>query len=130
MTAKVIVDKALVMLSHVNMAGAVDENRESRYYGLAPAYLTLLQYEIASLQNRPAVNMQVTDLVEPLAIDDDTALRMMPAGLAMYFALIDRDDACYNHFSSLYYESLIPSVKPDEIFIEDYYGVRADPTFR
>jgi len=44
--------------------------------------------------------------------------------------LIDRDDACYNHFSSLYYESLVPSVRPDEIFIEDYYGVRADPTFR
>jgi hypothetical protein len=130
MTAKTIVDKALLMLSHGNMAGVVDENRESRYYGLAPAYLTLLQYEIASLANLPAVNMQVSSLDKELALDGDTALRLMPAGLAMYFALIDRDDACYNHFSKLYYESLVPSVRPDEVKLEDTYGVSGDPTMR
>jgi len=130
MTAKTIVDKALAMLAHVNTSGAVDQNRESRYYGIAPAYLTLLQYEIASLQNIPAYNIQLTSLAQPLAIDDDTALRIMPAGLAMYFALIDRDDALYNHFSKLYYESLIPSIKPDEVKINDYYGVLTDPTMR
>lgn len=128
MTAKTIADAALQLLSHVNQAGSVDETRESRYYGLAPAYLTLLQYEIAALQNLPAVNMQVTGPDAVLSIDDDTALRLMPTGLAMYYALIDGDEACYSHFSKLYYEGLLPSLKPDESKIIDYYGVTSDPT--
>lgn len=130
MTAKIVVDQALRLLTHVNAAGAVDENREARYYGVAPGYLTLLQYEVAALQNRPAQGMAVNTLGDSLALDDDTALRLLPAGLAMYFALADRDDAAYNHFSKLYYGELVPSIKPGEVFLTDYYGARCDPTMR
>lgn len=130
MTAKEVTSMALELLSRVGQTGSVDETRQSRYYGIAPAYLTLMQYEIASLMNLSAVGMKVTDITAALKIDDDTAARVMPAGLAMYFALTDGDAACYDHFAKLYYNSLLPSLKPDESGIVDYYGVAGDPTMR
>ena len=51
----------------------------------------------------------------------------MPAGLAMYFALIDRDAEMYNHFSSLYYEKLLPTVKTGEVNIRECYLSPHDP---
>lgn len=130
MTAKEITAMALELLSRVGQSGSLDETRQSRYYGIAPAYLTLMQYEIASLKNLPATGMQVADIDAQLKIDDDTAARVMPSGLAMYFALTDGDAACYDHFAKLYYNFLLPSLKPDECGLTDYYGVAGDPTMR
>lgn len=130
MTAKTIADAALALMAHANSAGAVDENRESRYYGLAPAYITVLQDELALALNMDAVPQPVTNLSQTLEVDGDSAARVMPAGLAMHFALIDRDADKYNYFTELYYGRLLPSVKPDESQLTDAYSVAGDPTMQ
>lgn len=137
-TAKTVVEQALTLLGHVDAAGAVNESRESRYYGAAPAYLTVLQLELARAEgagNAPGETAQenlpgaVTSLDEPIQLQDETALKTLPAGLAMYFALIDRDTELYNHFSRVYYGSFVPSARPDETSIIDHYHALDDPYF-
>lgn len=130
MKGKAIVFTALRALNHTNGSGAVDENRESRYFGIAPAFLTLLQNEIAARRGDAQTPAPLASLADDLALDDDTAARVLPAGLAMLFALADRDGDVYNHFSQLYYGSLLPSVQPGEVLLADSYGVRNDGTFQ
>lgn len=127
--AKYVISAALKLTAHANESGDVDESRESRYYGLAPAYLTLLQSELALCENLP-VPSPVTGPDDTLAVSDETAVKTLPAGLAMYFALIDRDSELYNHFSRIYYSSLMPSARAAETTLNDVYGVLQDPSFQ
>lgn len=129
MKAKAIVTEALRLTAHTNAAGMVDLNRESRYYGLAPAYLTILQTELAQVQGA-ATPEPVENLEQELAADDGTAMRVLPAGLAMYFALIDRDSDQYNHFAGDYYDRLLPAARPDAFPLTDAYGAAGDPTMQ
>lgn len=126
-TAKDAVVAALKLAGHMNVLGAVDENKDSRYFGAAPAYLTILSSEIAAAENR-ALPAPVSGLDDNLPVSDDSAARVLPFGLAMYFSLIDRDSELYNFFSQLYYEKLLPSVKTDEVPITDSYDVKNDDT--
>jgi hypothetical protein len=134
--AKDAVISALKLMGIVNSYGVVDENGCSKYFGVAPAYLNILVREIATAENTQAIqalqavssNIQGLDSV--LDISDDSATRVLPFGLAMYFAVIDRDSELYNHFSQLYYGTLLPSVKADEVIIQDYYGVTSDRTLQ
>jgi hypothetical protein len=71
----------------------------------------------------------IIDLEQDLGLDD-VAVRLLPAGLVMYFALIDHDTALYNHYAQLYYERLLPQIKLDEILLEDYYCLRSDNSFK
>lgn len=123
-------DAALSLMAYVNSAGAVDENREARYYGLAPAYITVIQDELAAALNMSAVPRPVTELSQVLEVDDDSAARVMPAGLAMCFSLVDREPDKYNYFTDLYYGRLLPSVKPDETQLTDAYSAAGDPTMQ
>lgn len=125
-TAKDAACAALKLCGHVNSMGTVDDNRESKYIGLAPAYLTILVREIGEAENSASAAGPVTDMNSVLSVSDDSAVRVLPFGLAMYFALIDRDSELYNYFSELYYEKLLPSIRPDETAIQDYYGVLGD----
>jgi len=123
------VKAALIMAAHLNISGAIDESRQSRYYGTAAAYLNVLQYEISSYCNLPPP-VPISDLEQDLGLDNEVAARLLPAGLVMYFALIDRDTALYNHYAELYYERLLPQIKLDEILLEDYYCMRSDNSFQ
>lgn len=127
--AKTVVDLALKLLGRVNTAGAVEENRESRYYGMAPAFLTVLQQELSGFENTGAAP-RVEELSQILSVSDETALKAMPAGLAMYFSLIDRDSGLYDQFSQIYYGNYLPQMKADETAISDYYGVLTDDTLQ
>lgn len=127
--AKEVVDAALKLICHVGELGAVDANRESRYYGVAPSYLTVLQYELAEYENAPQPK-PISDLSQQIELSDETALKVMPVGLAMYFALIDRDAALYNHFSTTYYGRLVPSIKAAEVPLAECYIKLGDPMMR
>lgn len=127
--AKEIADAALKLICHVGELGAIDKNRESRYYGLAPSYITVLQYELSEYENAPQP-LPIENLEQEIDLSDKTALKVMPIGLAMYFALIDRDADLYNHFSSLYYEKLVPSIKTAEVKISECYIFPNDPMLR
>jgi hypothetical protein len=128
--AKQVAECALKLLGHVGGAGAVDENEQSKYYGLAPAYISVLQYELSLMENQASLPEPVMDLDTELSVSDSTALKIMPAGLAMYFALIDCDTASYSHFSQLYYGSFTQSIKPAETAIQDYYMLSSDTALR
>lgn len=128
-TAKEAVELALGLTGHIGTAGAIDKNREARYYGVAPSFLTVLQYELAAREGAP-VPQAVANLSQLLELSDETARRVLPAGLAMYFALLDRDAALYNHFKSCYYEQLAPSVRAAETTVADCYLEPGDPMMR
>jgi hypothetical protein len=128
-SAKDVTDAALKLICHVNDMGAIDRNRESRFYGVAPAYLTVLQYELAEFEGAPPP-LPISALSQNIGLSDETALKVMPEGLAMYFALIDRDAALYNHFSQSYYGTLIPAIKVAETRLHECYIRRGDPLFR
>jgi hypothetical protein len=127
--ANEVVDAALRLICHVGEMGAIDKNREGRYYGVAPSYLTVLQYELAEYENAPQP-LPVSSLSQELGLSDETALKVMPVGLAMYFALIDRDAALYNHFSNSYYGELAPSIKAAETPLTECYLEHGDPMMR
>ncbi|HEX3026805.1 MAG TPA: hypothetical protein VHR42_06220 [Clostridia bacterium] len=129
-TGKNMVDQALRLIGHVNAQGAINENRESKYYAVALSYLTVLQYELLNRENSSAVPVPVSDLNDNLLVSDETAYKVIPSGLAMYFSLIDRDTDNYNHFSTVYYNNLLPLIKPDNVVIEDYYGISSDSSFQ
>lgn len=124
--AKEVVDAALKLMCHVNDMGSVDRNRESRYYGIAPSYLTVLQYELAEKEGAPP-QLPIDSLSQEIGLSDETALKVMPVGLAMYFALMDRDAALYNHFSKSYYDTLVPEIRSAETNITECYIAAGDP---
>lgn len=128
--AKDAVDAALILMGHVNELGAVDESREARYFGAAPAYLNILCGEIAGAEGNNTPVNPINDLEQELDIGEDAAKRVLPPGLAMYFAVLDRDSALYGFFSQLYYQKMLPSLKTGEAVIEDSYGVLKDGTFQ
>lgn len=128
-TAKSAVVDALRLMGHVNAMGTVDENREARFFGAATVYLNILCREIAraeGAQDAPSL----TGLNEELPVSNDSAKRVLPFGLAMYFSVMDRDGELYNFFSSMYYGTLLPSVQAPETTLTDYYGVLKDSGFR
>lgn len=126
-TARSAVNTALALTGHINGAGAVDANREARYFGAAPAYLTILVNEIANAENLGLPAQIVRGVDDPLMISETSARKVLPAGLAMYFSALDGDGDLFNHFSKLYYENLLPSVKPGETALTDSYGMTRDP---
>lgn len=130
-TGKQVTEQALKLIGHVNSQGAVDWNRESKYAKIASAYLTQLQLEILQHENSDAVPATVESLDDDLLVLDANALRVMPSGLAMYFALVDHDSDNYNHYSTEYHSNLIPQIQSasDDV-IEDHYGVTTDQSFQ
>lgn len=128
-TAKEVIDSALRLIFHVTEGGAVDKNREAIYRGAAIAYLTVLQYELADLENQP-FSQPVKAPDDVIALTDKTAREIMPVGLAMYFALLDRDSELYNHFAELYHSRLAGSVTPGEVRLHECYLKSSDPMMR
>ncbi|MDR3552398.1 MAG: hypothetical protein P4L75_04665 [Clostridia bacterium] len=120
---------ALQLIGHVNALGFLDENREAKYLGLAPAYLSILCSEIGAAEGAAGGAATVAGLDATLPVSDDSAQRVLPAGLAMYFSVADRETELYNYFSSLYYGTLLPGVRAPEAAITDYYGVLRDGSF-
>lgn len=129
-TAKDAVISALKLMGTINSYGVVDENNCLKYLGVAPAYINILVLEIALAENALVTPTTIQGLDSSLGISEDSATRILPFGLAMYFAVIDRDSEMYNHFSQLYYGTLLPSIKADETAIQDFYGIMSDTTFK
>lgn len=129
LTCKRLADEALRLLGRVDLEGRVDEAKEARFYGMAPACLTQLQSE-AALRLGEEAPPAVDSLDGTSQLEAGAAWHVLPAGLAMHFALAARDDAAYNHFSRLYYSDLLPSLAADELLPGDAYGVRGDATMQ
>lgn len=127
-TAKNAACDALRLMGRMNAFGVVDENKESKYFSAAVSYLNLVCADICRAAGG-ALALPLADLGDLLPIPDDSAHRVAPIGLAMYFSILDRDSELYNFFSTVYYGSLLPSVQADETPLTDFYGVAQDPDF-
>lgn len=126
-TVKQVADAALSLAGKVNQRGGIDENDQAVYYGLAPAYMAAIQYEIAVAENLDTSTLTPPQsLANALSISDADALQIAPEGLAAKFALYDRDTDMFSALSQQYYNDL-NSICPGFTDIEDSYGFLDDP---
>lgn len=128
---KPLADEALRLLGYAWPDGGAqaDEARAGRFYAMAPACLTQLQNEAARALGLPEP-MPVRTLDGTPSLEAGEAWHILPAGLAMHFAMAARDDVAYSHYSRLFYTELLPGLAADEMLPRDAYGVRGDPTMR
>lgn len=123
---KDIAEYALKLINHIDSDGNIDEETDAKYLNVAPAYLTVLQLEVAEKINQEDIE-PLTSLDDVISLDDETAIKTLPFGLAMYFALMERDGELYNHFNSCFYNQVLCSLKNDEATIEEVYLSSDDP---
>lgn len=110
-TAKQAADIAVTKLAHVNAAGAVDEARAARYYGMAVPLLAELQAQLCRDENPFEAVTAPVSIDSVLSLSDGNAQRVLPAALAMGFALADRDILAYNALAQEYYEVKLPELE-------------------
>lgn len=96
-TAQDVYDRSLVLIDETE--GSAD------YADKAPVLIDILQREIAKKEGVTVVS-EISALSDTLVISDDSALRIMPYGLAAKFALADKDADMYNEYQSQYLSSL------------------------
>ena len=117
MTARDVYESAVVLIDDIDTDGTLNEDTASR----APYLIDLLHREIAMREGRIVVD-QITDLDDELIISNDSAMRIMPYGLAMHLILPDRNADMFNTFESNYQLGL-RSIKRDEEEMTDVYNI-------
>jgi hypothetical protein len=128
MTVHGIAYEALRLLGHVNSKGAVDENREAKYFGVAPSFLNTIQREIFIAEgNDPADLTPLASKNDEFQTTAENAAQIAPVGLAAALAAFDGDANSYSVFSQQYYNNLLPSIRPAHVDVIDHYGVLCDP---
>lgn len=110
-TAKQVTDIAVTKLAHVNAAGAADETRAARYYGMAVPLLAELQAQLCRDENPFEAVTAPVSMDSVLSLSDANAQRVLPTGLAMGFALADRDILGYNALAQEYYQARLPELE-------------------
>ena len=114
-TAQEVYDAALVLIDSPEDL----ESTTADYYEKAPYLIDMLQRDLA-LKEGIDITEKITALTDELEISDDTALRVMPYGLAAKFALHDKDPDLYNDYS-MQYMALQRTIPRDEEDVEDQY---------
>jgi hypothetical protein len=114
MTVRDVFDLAMALIDET------DSENEKDYEYKAPQLVDVLQRELAFYEGKAAAG-KIERMDSTLIVSDDTALRIMPYGLAASFALADRNADMYNDYSYMY-RSLIRTIRPEESDITDEYG--------
>lgn len=115
MTARDVYELAMALIDET------ESDYEQDYAAKAPQLIDILQRELAFYEGKTPSGT-VVSLDSVLEVSDDTALRIMPYGLAASFALADRDADMYSDYSYMY-RSLIRTIRLEETDIADEYGV-------
>ena len=89
MTAQKVYEHALALIDEINGDKRINVHTTATYAGKAPRLIDLLQRDLARLEGVAAA--PVEDLADTLAISDDTALGILPYGLAALLLLADQD---------------------------------------
>jgi len=113
MTARDVYEIALALIDEEG------SDNEPGYAAKAPRLIDSLQREIAFYEG--VAPTSVTDLDDDLSISGDSAVRIMPYGLAALFALADRNADMQGDYSFMY-RSLLRTIRPEESDVEDEYG--------
>jgi hypothetical protein len=115
MTVRDIFDHAMALIDET------DPENEKDYEYKAPQLVDALQRELAFYEGKTSAG-KIEGMNSALTVSDDTALRIMPYGLAASFALADRNADMYNDYSYMY-RSLIRTIRPEETDITDEYDI-------
>lgn len=121
MTARDVYELSLALIDEIESDGNISIETAASYAGKAPRIIDVLQKELAFYEG-VALTDSVKHLDDVLQISDDTAMRIMPYGLAASFALADKNGDMYGDYSFMY-RSLIRTIRTDEVDISDNYNV-------
>lgn len=119
MTANDVYKHALAHLDEINDSGEVNTN--TGYEGKAPLIIDTIQREVAKLEDTNVMK-PVSALTDTLYVSDDTALRVMPWGVAAQFALSDKMQDEYEN-CMIKYEKEKLMVKPPIKKYDPYYSL-------
>lgn len=120
MTARDVYELGIALIDEVDSDGGISAETAQSYEQRAIKILDVLQKELAFYEGA-ALTGRIEDMEDTLEISDDTAMRIMPYGLAANFALVDKNDDMYSDYSYMY-RSLIRTIRSDEVDIaDDYY---------
>ena len=120
MTARDVYELGIALIDEVDSDGSISAETEQSYEQRAIRILDVLQKELAFYEEA-ALTGRIESMEDTLEISDDTAMRIMPYGLAANFALVDKNDDMYSDYSYMY-RSLIRTIRNDEVDImDDYY---------
>ncbi len=119
MTARDIYELGIALIDEIDSDGSISAETAQSYEQRAIKILDVLQKELAFYEGA-ALTGRIESLEDALEISDDTAVRIMPYGLAASFALADKNDDMYSDYSYMY-RSLIRTIRNDEVDISDDY---------
>lgn len=121
MTARDVYELSLALVDEIEDDGSISAEYAVSYEGKAPRIIDILQKELAFYEGA-LLTARIGSLDDVLEISDDTAMRIMPYGLAANFALADKNSDAYSDYSYMY-RSLIRTIHADEKDISDEYDV-------
>ncbi len=120
MNARDVYELGIALIDEIETDGSISADTAEGYEGRALKILDVLQKELAFYEGITLTG-RIDSLDDALEISDDTAMRIMPYGLAASFALADKNDDMYSDYSYMY-RSLIRTIRNDETDIaDDYY---------
>lgn len=119
MKARDVYELGIALIDEIDVDGSISADTAESYEGKAPKILDVLQKELAFYEGA-ALTGRIDSLDDTLEISDDTAMRIMPYGLAASFALADKNDDMHSDYSYMY-RSLIRTIRSDETDIADEY---------
>ena len=121
MTARDVYERAMALIDETETDGSISSEYAADYEGKAPRLIDTLQHELAFYES-VTLTASIDDLDDVLEISDDTAVRIMPYGLASVFALADKNTDMYGDYSSMY-RRLCNTIRSDEADITDGYEI-------
>lgn len=120
MTARDVYELSVALIDEIDTDGEISIETAESYEGKAPRIIDILQKELAFYEGVTLI-AGVTSLDDTLEISDDTAMRIMPYGLAASFALADKNNDMYSDYSYMY-RSLTRTIRMDEVDITDDFN--------
>lgn len=123
MTAKDVYEAALAKLDEIEKNGTINTTRTAIYAGKAPRLIDALHRDIGFYEGA-IITKKITSLDDELQISDDSAMRIMPYGLAAEFALADQNASVHNT-NLLEYERRLRTIHKSEKKIVDKYNILA-----
>lgn len=121
MIARDVYELSIALIDEIDSDGSISPETAESYEARAPKIMDVLQKELAFYEN-VTLTGSIESLNDVLEISNDTAMRIMPYGLAASFALADKNDDMYSDYSYMY-RSLIRTIRMDETDITDEYGM-------
>lgn len=123
MTVYNVYERALALIDEITDDGTIDAEATAAYEGKAPMLMDILQREIA-VSEGITITRIISSVEDELEVSEDSALRILPYGLAAKFALADKDADNYNEFQTNYerLKGRIQATEEDIVDVENVYS--------